>query len=72
VVRSVKTQTLQTAAKMLGGPRKLRDVLRVSSADVVSWLAGIEEPPLPVFLQALEVVLDELDSRSASVSTVCR
>jgi hypothetical protein len=59
---SVKTKTLQVAARKIGGPRKLRDYLRAPSADVVSWLAGVTEPPAPVFLRALELILDDLDS----------
>jgi hypothetical protein len=50
------------AAKRLGGPRKLRDFLRAPSAEVVAWLAGVEEPPAAVFLRALELILDDLDS----------
>ena len=61
VAYSVKTRTLKMAADRLGGPRKLRDHLRAPSADIVSWLAGLEEPPTAVFLRALELILDELD-----------
>ena len=63
VAFSVKTKALQIAARKLGGPRKLRDYLRMPTADVVSWLSGIEEPPGPVFLRALELILDDLDGR---------
>ena len=49
------------AAKRLGGPRKLRDYLRAPSAEFVSWLSGVEEPPTAVFLRALELLLDDLD-----------
>jgi hypothetical protein len=62
VTYSVKAKTLQLAAKRLGGPRKLRDYLRAPSAEFVSWLSGVEEPPTPVFLRALELILDDLDS----------
>jgi hypothetical protein len=64
VTDSVKARTLQLAAKRLGGPRKLRDHLRAPSAQFISWLSGVEEPPAPVFLRALELILDELDSRA--------
>jgi hypothetical protein len=46
---------------MAGGPRKLRDRLGSSSADIASWLAGQHEPPDSVFLRCLEIILDELD-----------
>ena len=61
---SVKTKALQIAARKLGGPRKLRDYLRMPTADVVSWLSGMQEPPAPVFLRALELILDDLDRRA--------
>ncbi len=50
---------------MLGGARKLRSLLRVPSADVAAWLAGTEEPPAPIFLWALEMILDDLDAKPA-------
>lgn len=64
----VKTKALQIAARKLGGARKLRDYLRVPTADVVSWLAGIEEPPTPVFLRALELILDDLEGRARELT----
>jgi hypothetical protein len=63
---------LQIAAEMLGGPRKLRSFLRASSADVVNWLAGIKQPPEPVFLKALELILDDLDSGGRLLSKLSR
>jgi hypothetical protein len=65
VADSVKTEVLQLAARAAGGPRKLRDYLRVPSADIVSWLNGGEEPPAPVFLRALELLLDDLDHQDS-------
>ena len=59
--KGVKTKTLQLAAEMVGGPRKLRDALKAPSADVMAWLAGDKEPPEEVFLRALDLLLDELD-----------
>jgi hypothetical protein len=62
--RSVKTRTLQMAAKALGGTRKLRFLLKAPSSAVAAWLTGTEEPPKEVFLRALQIVLDDLDARS--------
>jgi hypothetical protein len=53
---------LRMAADMLGGPRKLRHFLKASSADVANWLSGVKQPPTRVFLAALELILDDLDS----------
>jgi hypothetical protein len=64
VAFSVKTRALQIAARRLGGPRKLRDYLRTPTADVVAWLSGIQEPPTPIFLRAMELILDDLDRRA--------
>ena len=63
MARSLKTQTIQLAARIAGSPRKLRDLLGSSSADIAAWLAGHEEPPDIVFYRCLEVILDELDAR---------
>jgi hypothetical protein len=48
---------------MLGSPRKLRDLLGASSANIAAWLSGHEEPPDDIFFRCLEVILDELDAR---------
>ena len=58
---SVERRTLELAASIVGGPRRLRDLLKVPSADLVAWLAGNAVPPREVFLRALDIVLDELD-----------
>jgi hypothetical protein len=57
-----KATTLRIAAKMLGGPRKLRRFLDTSSSDVAKWLSGMEDPPTHAFLAALQLILDDLDS----------
>lgn len=63
---------LQIAAEMLGGPRKLRGYLGASSAEVASWLAGIEPPPQHAFLRALELILDDLDAGGRRLSKLSR
>lgn len=63
---TIKTKVLQVAARRLGGPRELRDYLQCPSEEVLSWMAGVAEPPLPVFLKALELVLDRLDAAERS------
>ena len=60
---SVERRTLELAASIVGGPRQLRDLLKVPSAKLVGWLAGHEPPPREVFLMALDIVLDDLDDR---------
>lgn len=58
---SVKTQTLEAAASIVGGPSKLREALQVPGASLLAWLAGREEPPKEVFLRALDILLDDVD-----------
>ena len=65
VAYSLKARTLRIAAARVGGPRKLRDHLSARSADVVAWLSGLEEPPTPVFLRALDLILNDLDRRAS-------
>lgn len=60
---SVKVRALRLAARMLGGPAKLRDALKAPSADVADWLAGTREPPQEVLLKAMDLILDDLDRR---------
>ncbi len=60
---SVRTRVLRAAASLVGGPRKLRDLLQVRSAQMMAWLSGAEEPPRNVFLRAVHLVLDELERR---------
>lgn len=58
---ATKHEAVKLAAELLGGPAKLRERLRASSADVAAWLAGTKEPPPAVFLRVVEILLDELD-----------
>ena len=58
----MKVKAVRIAADKLGGATKLRQHLGVSSADLLDWLSGKAEPPEPVFLRALAVVLAALDA----------
>jgi hypothetical protein len=60
---ATKRQAVNVAAELLGGPARLREKLKASSADVAAWLAGTKEPPPPVFLLVVEIILDELDGK---------
>jgi hypothetical protein len=55
----VYSRTFLKAAELLGGPKKLARELRVPQADLEKWIAGTATPPLPVFLKAIDLVLDE-------------
>ena len=62
---SVYSRTLQKAAEAAGGQKKLARVLRVPLADLEKWLADKDEPPMAVFLKAVDMVLDETTSSGA-------
>ena len=55
----VYAKTFQKAAELAGGPRKLANELHVPLAELEKWLAGDTQPPLAIFLQAIDYVLDE-------------
>jgi hypothetical protein len=60
---SVKTRALKLAARVLGGPEKLHERLGVPAAALDGWLSGRAEPPREILLEALDVILDDLDAR---------
>lgn len=60
---ATKKEAVKQAADLLGGPARLRESLKASSADVAAWLAGTKEPPQAIFLRVVEIILDELDRR---------
>jgi hypothetical protein len=62
VALTLRVRTLRLAADKIGGPRKLRAFLGAKSADVAAWLSGMKEPPAPIFLRALSLLLDHLDA----------
>ena len=54
---TVYSRTLQRACEVLGGPEKLAQQLRLPASKLAPWLNGSEEPPLEVFLAAVDIVL---------------
>lgn len=59
MVSIVYFRTLQKAADLLGGRKKLARHLRVPMSELESWMSGKEVPPIGVFLKAVDLVLDE-------------
>jgi hypothetical protein len=59
MVSIVYFRTLQKAADLLGGRKKLARHLRVPLGELESWMSGKEVPPIGVFLKAVDLVLDE-------------
>lgn len=54
---TVYSRTLQRACEILGGIRALATHLRVDPGDLARWIDARGEPPLEVFLAAVDVVL---------------
>ena len=52
----VHARALQRAAAILGGKHKLREVLHVPMGRLDQWLDGKDDPPMDVFLRAVDVI----------------
>jgi hypothetical protein len=59
---TVYARTLHRACEILGGVPQLAAHLEVREADLQRWLEGDEDPPLEVFLAAVDAVLLHADS----------
>jgi hypothetical protein len=59
VASSVYSRTLQKAAELIGGPKKLCRHLRVPMADLQGWIEDKAVPPLAIFLRAVDLVIEE-------------
>ena len=51
------TRVLHRACQMVGGVEKLAARLRVPVPTLFRWLDGEGEPPTPVFLKAVDIVM---------------
>ena len=54
---TVYARTLHRACELLGGLDALSRHLGVPAATIARWIGGIEEPPVEVFLAAVDIVL---------------
>jgi hypothetical protein len=54
---TVYARTLHRACEMLGGLDATARHLHVPGATLTRWIGGAEQPPLEVFLRAVDVVL---------------
>jgi hypothetical protein len=66
MISSVYSRTFQKAAQLMGGQKKLARLLRVPLAELEKWIAGKEAPPMPTFLKAVDLVLDETSGSAAA------
>jgi len=54
--QAVHARALQRAADILGGKEPLRAALRVPMVRLDEWLAGHSEPPMDIFLRAVDII----------------
>ena len=54
---TVYTRVLHRACQIAGGVERLAARLRVPVSSVYRWLDGEADPPTPVFLKAVDIVL---------------
>jgi len=54
---TVYTRVLHRACQIVGGVEKLAGRLRVPVATLYRWLDGEAEPPTPIFLKAVDIVM---------------
>jgi hypothetical protein len=47
------------AADTIGGIGVLADFLKVPRGDLIAWMTGAARPPEPIFLAAIDLVLDD-------------
>ena len=59
---SVYNRILRKAADLVGGERGLARYLNVPQAEIYAWMRpGASPPPTAVFLNAIDLVLNDLD-----------
>ena len=59
---TIYARTLQAAAAIVGGERALARFLKVPMPDLFAWMRpGAEQPPVSVFLRAVDMVLHDLE-----------
>jgi hypothetical protein len=54
--REVYLRTLRRAAELVGDPERLALALKVTPSHLALWLDGNEQPPVEVFLRAVDLV----------------
>jgi hypothetical protein len=50
---------LGRAAELVGGVQQLSARLRVPVADLVGWIQGERQPPMGVFLQVVDLLIEQ-------------
>lgn len=66
---SVYVRTLLKAAELMGGRKKLAAHLGAPAAELEKWISGDAVPSLPVFLKAVDLILDETPAPGDDVAS---
>src|SRR5436190_18385576 len=66
MAQTVYAKALTRAAEILGGRDKLRDLLHVPMRALDKWLDGTEEPPMDIFLKAVDVISGRSEPKGRS------
>jgi hypothetical protein len=59
----VPRETMRRAVQLCGGIDALGDALNVSTTTLQKWLAGEEQPPEELFIQAVGLLLEATSRR---------
>jgi hypothetical protein len=57
-VPNVYVKTLVRAAQIVGGEAELALRLKVTPSHLHLWIRGLSDPPLDVFLRAVDIVVE--------------
>ncbi len=60
--KNTYSRTLHRACLIVGGVPALAAQIKVAETALRGWLAGVNEPPLEVFLAAVEILLLQADA----------
>jgi DNA-binding response OmpR family regulator len=63
-------KVLIKAAELIGGRAELCEYLGVRARDLVTWLNRDAEPPVAVFLRAVDILVDHLNETSPAEQTL--
>ena len=69
---TVHARALQRAADILGGKEPLRAALRVPMVRLEEWLKGHSEPPMDIFLRAVDIISAPVQSTPQTTAAAMR
>jgi hypothetical protein len=69
---TVYTRVLHRACQMVGGVEHLAARLRVPVPTLYRWLDGESEPPTPIFLKAVDIVMPAWSADDEMLATALR